>query len=110
MFNRTVLDDQADAAGLSLADFVELPEVQDLLDRYEAEVGPLPSGPFRVFVATAYDAARVLLNALAGVASVGTDGALGLERSVLAAAVRATSGFPGVTGDITLTEGGNRQP
>ena len=55
-----------------------------------------------------YDAASLLLTRIAGVASLDAGGNLIIDRATLAQAVRATTGFVGVTCDITLNESGYR--
>jgi ABC-type branched-subunit amino acid transport system substrate-binding protein len=103
-FHRVVLDDGAlSAAGRDVAYVEERVEVQDLFARYEERFGGLPAGLYRPFIAYGYDAAGVLLHALGQVA--GGD----LDRASLVAAVRATDGYPGVTGTISFDTVGDRR-
>jgi branched-chain amino acid transport system substrate-binding protein len=53
-----------------------------------------------------YDAANVIIAAIEKVAIVGQDGKLYIPRAALVAAVRATSGFKGLTGVITCDKNG----
>jgi ABC-type branched-subunit amino acid transport system substrate-binding protein len=55
-----------------------------------------------------FDAASLLLDKIASVASHADDGSLVIDRATLARAVRATAGFDGVSCDITLGSNGYR--
>jgi branched-chain amino acid transport system substrate-binding protein len=69
--------------------------------RFDAAAGEL--GPFND---EAYDAANIILSAIASVATVDADGNLVIDRVALQEAVRATEGFPGVSGPITCDDTG----
>lgn len=72
------------------------PEVADFVAKYKAAYkGKTPDG----LAALGYDAARVLMDAMARAKSLG-----GAD---LAAAIAATKDFPGVTGSITIDENRN---
>ena len=71
---------------------------------YQKEFGASPP-PFADLY---YDAASLLLDKIASVASHGDDGSLLIDRATLARAVRATAGFDGVSCDITLGSNGYR--
>ncbi|MFP4323534.1 MAG: branched-chain amino acid ABC transporter substrate-binding protein [Anaerolineales bacterium] len=73
---------------------------------YEEEFGVAPDelGPFH---AQAYDAANVLLNAIAEVAEVDGDGNLIINREALIEAIGMTAGYQGVSGTVTCTENGD---
>jgi branched-chain amino acid transport system substrate-binding protein len=60
-----------------------------------------PAGKLSPYTWTAYDAAAVLVKAIESVAILGGDGNLYIPRAALVAAVRATSGYQGLSGDIT---------
>jgi branched-chain amino acid transport system substrate-binding protein len=68
------------------------PEVQEFLQKYQAEFGKTPDS----MAALGYDAARLLFDAMERSPS--------LAGKDLAAAIAATKDFPGVTGKITLNE------
>lgn len=73
---------------------------------YEEEFGVAPDelGPFH---AQAYDAANVLLNAIAAVAELDDDGNLLIDREALISAIGATQDYPGVSGTISCQENGD---
>jgi branched-chain amino acid transport system substrate-binding protein len=60
-----------------------------------------PAGKLSPYSWTAYDAGAVLVKAIESVAVLGSDGNLYVPRATLVAAVRATSGYQGLSGDIT---------
>lgn len=60
-----------------------------------------PAGKLSPYSWTAYDSAAVLIKAIKSVAVLGTDGKLYIPRAALVAAVRATSGYIGLSGTIT---------
>jgi branched-chain amino acid transport system substrate-binding protein len=66
------------------------PEVQEFVQKYEAEFGAKPDG----LAALGYDAARLLFDAM--------DRAPANESKDVAAAIAATKDFKGVTGTITI--------
>ncbi|NJL93017.1 MAG: branched-chain amino acid ABC transporter substrate-binding protein [Anaerolineae bacterium] len=68
--------------------------------RYEAAYGVAPSilGPYHT---NAYDAVGIVLAALNQVAEVNAEGALVIDRAELAAAIRATENYNGLSGILT---------
>ena len=66
------------------------PAVQEFISKYKEDYGKIPDG----LAALGYDAARILFDAM--------DRSSSLAGEDLAAAIAATSNFPGVTGSITL--------
>jgi branched-chain amino acid transport system substrate-binding protein len=60
-----------------------------------------PAGKLSPYTWTAYDAGAVLIKAIESVAVLGGDGNLYIPRGALVAAVRATSGYQGLSGTIT---------
>jgi ABC-type branched-subunit amino acid transport system substrate-binding protein len=112
IFNRVILnDDQMAAAGLDAASINSLPSIQAFYEEFESRTGlTLPGDDLLPYVAYAYDAAIVLLQAIGRSAAVQNDGSLTIGRQDLAAAVRGTLDFPGVTGPITIDPSGNRIP
>lgn len=76
----------------------------DFLASYEANYGEEPVAAFH---AHAYDATTILLDAIAEVAQVGDDGTMLIGRQALRDAVAATSGFAGITGNLTCDENGD---
>jgi branched-chain amino acid transport system substrate-binding protein len=71
------------------------------LEAYGVEAGSLSS-----YTWNAWDAANAMMAAIQSVAVVGDDGTVYIPRAALVAAVRATSGFQGLTGEITCDEVG----
>ena len=71
---------------------------------YQREVGTAPLDYSDLY----YDATSLLLNRIAGVASLDDGGNLVIDRAALAQAVRSTAGFDGVTCEITLDARGFR--
>lgn len=63
--------------------------------------------PINVFHAHAYDAANMLMDAIAAVAQQGADGTLLIGRQALRDALYATSGYAGITGTLTCSEYGD---
>lgn len=61
----------------------------------------LTAGKLSPYTWTAYDSAAVLVKAIESVAVLGGDGKLYVPRAALVAAVRATSGYQGLSGTIT---------
>lgn len=59
------------------------------------------AGKLSPYTWTAYDSAAVLVKAIESVAVLGGDGKLYVPRAALVAAVRATSGYQGLSGTIT---------
>ncbi len=65
-----------------------------------------PAGKLSPYSWTAYDSAAVLVKAIESVAALGGDGNLYIPRGALVAAVRATSGYQGLSGTITCSATG----
>lgn len=74
-------------------------------EKYEAAYDRVP-GSMSSFAWFAYDTVQVLADRIASVAFVGDDGNLYVPRAELVKAVRETSGFQGITGEITCDENG----
>jgi branched-chain amino acid transport system substrate-binding protein len=55
----------------------------------------------------AYDAANIIMLALAEVAELDGEGNLLIDREALIAAIRATADYPGLSGNITCDENGD---
>jgi branched-chain amino acid transport system substrate-binding protein len=70
----------------------------EFLAKHEQMFGGVPPSGFH---AHAYDAATMLLQAIANVSIEGTDGTLWVGRQALRDAMYATSGFKGLTGTLT---------
>jgi branched-chain amino acid transport system substrate-binding protein len=77
----------------------------DFLTAYNAEFGE----PTSVFHAHAFDAVNMVLTAIDSVKIVDGD-TLYIPRAALRDALYATSGFPGITGNLTCNEMGDCQP
>jgi branched-chain amino acid transport system substrate-binding protein len=73
--------------------------------KYLSTVGIKP-GTQSPYTWSEYDAANVIIEAIKKVAIVGQDGNLYIPRAALVAAVRATSGYQGLTGVITCDKNG----
>lgn len=65
-----------------------------------------PAGKLSPYSWTAYDSAAVLIKAIESVAVLGGDGNLYIPRAALVAAVRATSGYQGLSGTVTCDSTG----
>jgi len=102
VFNRVVVSDTAIVEWSAKID--RLPSVRDWEASFESTYGHPPGG-FSKYV---YDAVTLLLTHIDSVSTVDGGGNLIIDRAALAAAVRGTSGFPGVTDDITLETDGDR--
>ena len=63
--------------------------------------------PINVFHAHAYDAANMLMDAIAAVAQQGADGTLLIGRQALRDALYATKDYAGITGTLTCSEYGD---
>ena len=63
--------------------------------------------PISVFHAHAFDATNMIFDAIEEVAVVEDDGTIHIGRQALRDALFATSGFPGITGDLTCTPTGD---
>ena len=76
----------------------DIPAYAAFLETFIANNGtPPPAG----FAAHAYDATRIILDAIEAVAVVDDDGTLHVGRQALRDAVTATSGFDGLTGTLS---------
>ncbi len=108
-FNRTVLDD-GQLSGRN-PDYVNaLASVQDFYSRYSDRFGSLPAPAYRPFTAYTYDAAAILFGAIERASVIRPDGTFAIITTQLGQALRATSGYHGITGTITLDAQGNRVP
>lgn len=76
----------------------------EFLGRWEAKFGGSPPSGFH---AHAYDAANILLDAIAAVAQEGEDGTLLVGRQALRDAVAGTSGYSGLTGALSCNPTGD---
>jgi ABC-type branched-subunit amino acid transport system substrate-binding protein len=104
MFNRTAIADSNFDSWYSQV--TALPSDVRWRAMYAHEFGSPPSD----FADLYFDATRILLSRIAQVAHV-QHGNLVIDRAVLAATIRATTGFSGVTGSITIDPAtGNRLP
>lgn len=112
VFHRTILDDDAvHALGHVSQIYVEgFPAVEAWMWAFDAWGGALLETGLNHYLPYQYDAAGVLLRALDQAAELQPDGALRIERAALRAALRATAGYPGVTGSITFEADGDRSP
>lgn len=81
-----------------------LPSVRAWEANFESTFGH-PPGEFSKY---AYDATMLLLTHIDAVSTVDGGGNLVIDRAALAAAVRGTSGFTGVSDEITLESDGDR--
>jgi ABC-type branched-subunit amino acid transport system substrate-binding protein len=106
-FTRTI---PAEDQPISIDAVTGLIGVQEFLARYQQRYGALPPTQYLTYLAYTYDAAGVLIGALTATGSVVGDGSITLDRAELAAAIRATSGFVGITGTITFEADGDRAP
>jgi branched-chain amino acid transport system substrate-binding protein len=83
------------------------PAYEELVARYQAQYGEPPIGPYH---AHAYDAANLILDAVERVAVEGPDGSLHIPRRALVEALYATQDFPGITGRLACSAGGDCAP
>jgi branched-chain amino acid transport system substrate-binding protein len=98
-----------DAANGSYASFAASPEgtgLEEFKAAYKAAYGK-EAGELGPFNAHAYDAVGVMIDAMKRVATQDDDGNLVIGRKALADAVRATSGYSGLTGTITCDANGD---
>lgn len=102
VFNRVIVSDTAIVEWD--AKISRLPSVRSWEMDFESTFGHAPGG----FTKYVYDAAILLLTHIDSVSAVDGSGNLVIDRAALAAAVRGTAGFPGVTDDITLEADGDR--
>lgn len=80
------------------------PGYAEFVARYTEASGEAPTAPFH---AHAYDAYMVIANAIETVAKTDADGNLLIGRKALSDAIRATTDYPGLTGNITCDEFGD---
>jgi branched-chain amino acid transport system substrate-binding protein len=78
----------------------------EFLPAYEAKFGEEPQS---VFHAHSFDAMNMLLDAIEQVATETDDGGLQIPRTALKDALFATSGFEGITGNLSCDENGDCQ-
>lgn len=90
----------ASAADLATAG----PGVNAFFAKYEAAYGEKPPAPFHLH---AYDAVNVIMDAIYASAVQGPDGTLWIGREALNTAIRATSGYQGLSGVITCQPNGD---
>jgi hypothetical protein len=102
VFNRVVVSDT------TIADWIvkinRLPSVRNWEADFESTYGHPPEE----FAKFSYDATTLLLSHIDATSTVDGGDNLVIDRAALAAAVRGTAGFPGVTDDITLEADGER--
>jgi ABC-type branched-subunit amino acid transport system substrate-binding protein len=102
VFNRTVVDDNTFDAWYPVIS--QLPvDLAWRLD-YTVEFGSPPSDYADLY----YDAANILIDDITAVSEVDSKGQLFINRAALAAAVRNTDNYPGVTCSVTIDSSGNR--
>ncbi len=101
----TAAGDAAEGTYASAADLATAgPGLADFMVQYETVYGETPPAPFH---AHAYDATNVILDAIYEAGVLGPDGTLWVGRKALNDAVRATSGYQGLSGVIGCDENGN---
>ncbi|MGB7539527.1 MAG: branched-chain amino acid ABC transporter substrate-binding protein [Anaerolineales bacterium] len=76
-------------------------EARTKFDAAYLEAYGQPAGKLSPYTWTAYDSAAVLIKVIKDVAILSTDGNLYIPRTALVAAVRAISGYQGLSGTIT---------
>ncbi|MBA2557727.1 MAG: branched-chain amino acid ABC transporter substrate-binding protein [Chloroflexi bacterium] len=106
--------DFLDAAGGAAEDmYLSGPDLEFAGSFYEEQFLPAyadvsgENQPISVFHAHAFDATNMILDAIEEVAVEGEDGSLTIDRQALADALFATSGFEGITGNLTCGENGD---
>jgi hypothetical protein len=102
VFNRTTVDDNT--FDNWYATISQLPGDLVWRQQYTDRFGTPPSD----FADLYYDAANIVIDDIAAVSQVDSKGELLLNRTALAAAVRNTNGYPGVTCSVTIDSSGNR--
>jgi hypothetical protein len=102
VFNRTTVDDNTfDSWYATISQVpVDLVWRQQYTDRFGT--------PPMDFADLYYDAANILIDDITAVSQVDSKGELVVNRAALAAAVRNTNGYPGVTCSVTIDNNGNR--
>jgi ABC-type branched-subunit amino acid transport system substrate-binding protein len=115
VFNRVVT--RLDRAGYYVdRQVVNTSEYQEFASRYLSIYGePIPKiewdgDDWGYQAAFAYDAACILIHSIEQVAELDASGNLVIGRQNLASAVRVTSEYQGVTGEISFDEKGDRLP
>ncbi len=86
-----------------------IPPKSDAKEKFDADylaAYGVGAGTLSPYTWNGYDAAAVLMAKVKEVAMLGTDGSLYVPRGVLVDAVRNTSGFTGITGDVTCSSVG----
>lgn len=98
--------DQVDGMYLSSPDFSVFGSAykDTFLPAHEAAYG---EGPISAFHAHAYDAANIIYAAIEKVAVQDADGTLRIDRQAFRDAIAATSGFQGLTGNLTCDANGD---
>ncbi|MGQ9553102.1 MAG: branched-chain amino acid ABC transporter substrate-binding protein [Anaerolineae bacterium] len=97
--------DAAEGVYASAANPAEAGEgMPTFLEAYKAKYGEEPPAPFH---AHAYDAAMVIMNAIAQVGKVDPEGNLHIGRKALNDAIRATKDYKGLSGTITCEADGD---
>lgn len=84
--------------------FVSGAEYDAFLASWESQIGGVPPSGFHAF---AYDGTNILLDAIDSVAVEGTDGSLSIGRQALRDAITGTSGFAGLSGNLSCGETGD---
>lgn len=102
VFNRTIVDDNN--VDSWYATISQLPDDLVWRQQYTDRFGTPPSD----FADLYYDAANILIHDIAAVSQVDSRGDLLVNRAALAAPVRTTNGYPGVTCSVTIDSSGNR--
>jgi hypothetical protein len=102
VFNRTTVDDNT--FDNWYATISQLPGDLVWRQKYTDKFGTPPSD----FADLYYDAANIVINDIAAVSQVDSEGELVVNRAALGAAVRNTNGYPGVTCSVTIDSSGNR--
>jgi branched-chain amino acid transport system substrate-binding protein len=95
----------AEGAFASAADLATAgPGVNAFMAKYEATYGEKPPAPFHLH---AYDAVNVIMDAVYAAGVQGPDGTLWIGRKAFNQAVRATTGYQGLSGVITCAANGD---
>jgi branched-chain amino acid transport system substrate-binding protein len=82
------------------ADGADAATLKSFSDEFEKTFN-VKYGDYDPYQPAGFDAATVILNAITSVATVDASGALNVDREALIKAIRATSGYKGLTGVIT---------
>jgi branched-chain amino acid transport system substrate-binding protein len=96
--------DAAEGTYASVANQKTGPALSAFLANYEATYGEAPNAPYH---AHAYDATMVFIEAIYESAVEGPDGTLWIGRKALNDAVRATTGYQGLSGIISCDDTGD---